>query len=183
MINSINVCGLSEFVHDVREDHEEAVVGYGVTLDWLSGTRTRVRPRDMTVGHHRVTRDFSFEMDEPTQLVGLNAAPTPQEMLLGGLAGCMAVTFVAGASALGITLEKLSLEIDGRLDLRGFLGLDSEQVTGFESLSYRFIVKGDGTETQYRKIAERVMIHSPNYATITSEVEMMPDLVIVDEAA
>ena len=181
MINSMNVCCLSEFVHDVRKDSEEAQVDYGINLEWVSGTRTRVCAKNMMLGHHKVVRDFSFEMDEPTQLVGVNSAPTPQETLLGGLAGCMAITFVAGASALGITLEKLSLEIDGRLDLQGFLGLDTEHATGFETLSYRFTVKGDGTPEQYRKIAERVMVHSPNYATIANEVELVPELVILDE--
>ena len=182
MINGINVCGLRELVQDVKDDAEEASVEYGVRLDWLRGTRTKVRAANMSVGHHRVVRDFEFEMDEPTQLAGTSAAPTPQETLLGGLAGCLAVTFVAGASAMGITLEALSVEIEGKLDLHGFLGFDSDAATGFEKLSYRFIVKGDGSEDEYRRLAEKVRIHSPNFATIANPVKLEPDLIIVEAA-
>ena len=102
--------------------------------------------------------------------------PNPQEYLLGGLAGCMAVTFIAGATLMGVRLESLSLAIDGELDLKGFLGINDDEHVGFPELKYAFTVKGEGTEEQYAQLLERVKRHSPNYSTVAYEVKMIGEV-------
>lgn len=175
MLNNINISGLSEFTHEVMNSPIEGKAKYGVELNWISGTRSTVKTKNMQLGEHKLVRDFEFEIDEPNQLLGINCAPNPAEYLLGGLAGCMAVTFLAGATALEIGVESLKLEIDGDLDLKGFLGL-SDVNPGFPELKYTFHVKGSGTQEQYQKLLERVTKHSPNYNTIRGEVKMMGEL-------
>ena len=96
--------------------------------------------------------------------------------MLGGLAGCMAVTFMAGATAMNINIDQLKLEIDGELDLKGFLGIDSDTNPGFPELKFIFHVKGNGTQEQYNKLIERVTMHSPNFNTIKNEVRMIGEL-------
>lgn len=176
MLNNINIAGLSEFANEVKENTIESKATYGVTLNWESGTKTKVLTKNMVLGNHKIVRDFEFTIDEPTQLLGVNSAPNPAEYMLGGLAGCMAVTFMAGATAMNIQIDKLQLEIDGELDLKGFLGLDSDTNPGFPELKFIFHVKGNGTQEQYNKLIERVTKHSPNFNTIQNEVRMIGDL-------
>ncbi|MFC5046043.1 OsmC family protein [Aquimarina hainanensis] len=104
--------------------------------------------------------------------MGDNSRPTPQDYLLGGLAGCMMVGFVAGASGKGIKLNKVKLHITGTLDLRGFLNVNPESPIGFDTIEFSFDVDGDGTQEQYNDIINNVRQFSPNYRTITDKVNM-----------
>jgi uncharacterized OsmC-like protein len=173
MLNNINISGLSEFVNEVKEKNLEGKATYGVKLNWESGTKTTVATKNMILGEHKLIRNFNFTIDEPTQLLGINCAPNPAEYMLGGLAGCMAVTFMAGATAMNIDIDKLELEVDGELDLQGFLGLDDNSNVGFPELKFIFNVKGNGTIEQYNTLMQRVTKHSPNFNTIKNEVKMI----------
>lgn len=176
MLNNINIAGLSEYANEVKEENIQGKASYGVALNWESGTKTTVSTKNMILGKHKLIRDFQFTIDEPNQLLGVNCAPNPAEYMLGGMAGCMAVTFMAGATAMNIEIDQLQIEIDGELDLQGFLGLDSEVNPGFPELKYIFHVKGNGTQQQYEKLVERVTMHSPNFNTIKNEVKMIGKL-------
>lgn len=176
MLNNINIAGLSEFTNEVKDNNIEGKAAYGITLDWVSGTKTKVKTKNMVLGNHKVVRDFEFLIDEPSQLLGVNHAPNPAEYMLGGLAGCMAVTFMAGATAMNIEINALKIEIDGALDLSGFLGIDKNINSGFPELKFIFYVKGNGTQDMYNKLIERVTKHSPNFNTIKNEVKMIGEL-------
>lgn len=173
MLNNINIAGLSEFTNEVKEIPTEGRASYGITLDWVSGTKTKVSTKNMVLGHHKIIRDFEFIIDEPSQLLGVNHAPNPAEYMLGGLAGCMAVTFMAGATAMNIEINELKIEIDGELDLNGFLGINDKINPGFPELKFIFHVNGNGTQEVYNELIERVTKHSPNFNTIKNEVRMI----------
>ena len=68
------------------------------------------------------------------------------------------------------------IEIDGELDLQGFLGLKTDINPGFPELKFIFHVQGNGTQEQYEKLMERVRMHSPNYNTIKNEVRLIGTL-------
>lgn len=176
MLNNINISGLSEFTNEVRLEHNQGKASYGVQLNWESGTKTTVSTKNMILGEHKLIRNFQFTIDEPNELLGVNSAPNPAEYMLGGMAGCMAVTFMAGATAMNIEIEQLQLDIDGTLDLQGFLGLNPDVNPGFPELKFIFNVKGNGTQAQYEALMERVTQHSPNYNTIKHEVKLIGTL-------
>jgi uncharacterized OsmC-like protein len=178
MLNNINLSGLSEYANEVKQNNIQGKATYGVVLDWESGTKTTVSTKNMILGEHKLVRDFSFNIDEPTQLLGVNCAPNPAEYLLGGLAGCMAVTFMAGATAMNIEVEQLKLEVDGELDLQGFLGTNPDVAPGFPELNFIFHVKGNGSQAQYDILMKRVSKHSPNFNTIKNEVRMTSVLTV-----
>jgi uncharacterized OsmC-like protein len=176
MLNNINIAGLSEYANEVKEQNIQGKASYGVSLNWESGTKTIVSTKNMVLGEHKLIRDFKFNIDEPSELLGVNSSPNPAEYMLGGMAGCMAVTFMAGATAMNIEINQLQLEIDGELDLQGFLGLNPDVNPGFPELKFIFHVRGTGTQEQYNKLIERVRMHSPNYNTIKNEVRLIGKL-------
>lgn len=176
MLNNINIAGLSEFANEIKENNQEAKATYGVVLNWESGTKSTVSTKNMILGNHKLVRDFNFTVDEPTQLLGVNSAPNPAEYMLGGLAGCMAVTFMTGATAMNIKIDQLQLEIDGELDFKGFLGIDTNTNPGFPELKFIFHIKGNGTQEQYQKLMNRVTKHSPNFNTIKNEVRLLGEI-------
>jgi uncharacterized OsmC-like protein len=84
-----------------------------------------------------VPRRFSIDIDEPYELGGSNQFANPQEHLLAALNSCIMVGYVAQCAVRGIALERLEIETDGEIDLRGFLGIDPVAPPGYENLRYR----------------------------------------------
>ena len=63
----------------------------------------------------------------------------------------------------GISLEKLEIETNGEIDLRGFLGLDPTIPPGYNNLSYVVRIKGSGAKQEFAEIHEAVMATSPSH--------------------
>lgn len=178
MRNNISVTALSEYVNEIKQSPEEAIAKYGVELDWQSGTRSLAKALPMEIGPHKVSRDFSWSIDEPRQLLGSNHAPNPQEYLLSGLGACIMVGFMTGASLMKIQIEALSIRVKGNLDLRGFLGVDDNVQVAFDKIEYQINVAGDGTREQFEAIKEKAISHSPNAMSLQKGVKIEGSLVV-----
>ncbi|MBW0159440.1 OsmC family protein [Sedimentimonas flavescens] len=172
MRNSIPTAALSEFVNEVQNTPEEAVMEYGIEINWESGTRSRTETKAMKVGPHQVSRSFSWKSDEPRQLMGNNHGANPQELLLSGLGSCMMVSFIAGATAAGIQLESVRIDFDATLDLRGFLGIGSNATVGFPEIRYTIHATGDASEEEFAELHRKSVAHSPNAQTILNPVKL-----------
>jgi uncharacterized OsmC-like protein len=173
MLNGINLEGLAQYIELITKEKEEAISEYGITAEWLGGTQTKITTHNQKVGSSEIIKDFSFTIDEPNELLGQNKFPTPQDYLLGGLAGCMMVGFVVGASSKAIKINQVKLEINGSLDLRGFLNVDKTAPIGFDKIQFVFYVEGDGTQEQYDEIIYNVQQFSPNYRTFVDNVQVV----------
>jgi uncharacterized OsmC-like protein len=178
--NGINVPALKSYKEDISKNPENAMINYKVNLQWLGGTKSKVTTTGIKLGNEQLERNFSFVIDEPEQLLGENTSPTPQEYLLGGMGGCILVGYTVGASVLGITLEKLEVDLEAELDLRGFLEVNPDSPIGFKNVKYTIRVKGDGTKEQFEKIHQKVIETSPNRATIANQINILCDLVVED---
>ncbi|WP_290703910.1 OsmC family protein [Amphritea sp.] len=178
MRNGIAVSALSEFVNEIKNDPAEGIAQYGVELNWQSGTRSKVTALPMSVGPHTVSRDFSWEIDEPRQLLGCNHAPNPQEYLLSGVGACILVGFAVGASVMEIQLEMLKVTVRGELNLSGFLDIDPEASVPFTEIQYCIEVTGDGTEEQFETLRQTALRQSPNAMTIMKGAAVEGELII-----
>ncbi len=177
-LNEINVPALKGYIEEVTNNPESAMIDYKVNLEWQGGTKSKVTTKGITLGDQMLERNFSYVVDEPPQLLGEDTNPTPQEYLLGGMGSCMIVGYAVGASVMGIKLEKLEIDIEAGLNLRGFLEVDPTAPIGFKDVKYTIRVKGDGTKEQFEKIHQKVIDYSPNRANITNAIKVIPNLVI-----
>ena len=171
-VNGIDLDALGQAVAEIQQDASKAKVEFRVTSRWKGQTRSEATVDGYKIGGEKVDRKFSVQVDEPHELLGENTAPNPQEMLMTALNACIMVGYVAGAATNGITLEKLEIETEGELDLRGFLGLDDTVRPGYESIQYTVRMKGNGTPEQFQKIHENVMRSSPNYFNIANPIRI-----------
>jgi NAD(P)-dependent dehydrogenase (short-subunit alcohol dehydrogenase family) len=101
----------------------------------------------------------------------------PQEHLIAAFNACMTVGYVAQCAVRGITLESLSIETDGEIDLRGFLGINPAEPPGYETLSYTVRIKGSGTKEQFAEVHEAVMATSSNFYNLSRGVALKPALI------
>jgi uncharacterized OsmC-like protein len=177
-VNGIDVAALIGVIRDVTADPAKGAVQFHVTTAWQGQTRSRTTVESYRIGGQEVRRRFQTMVDEPIELLGSNSAPNPQEMLMTALNACMLVGYVVGAAVEGITLEKLEIETNGALDLRGFLGIDPAVRPGYESMQYTVRIKGDGTPEQFRKIHDTVRRTSPNYFNMAQPIRLDGELVV-----
>lgn len=95
-------------------------------------------------------RDFSFLSDEPENLGGTDKGPNPVEYVLGAFAACQEIVIKAYATVLGINLSSVRVEVEGDLDLHGFLNLTDERA-GFTGVRYKTIIETDETDPEKLK--------------------------------
>jgi uncharacterized OsmC-like protein len=173
MLNQINLKALEEYTEIIKENPLEAISSYGITATWRGGVETEIRTFNQKVGSKEIIKNFNYTIGEPEELLGNNQNPTPQDFLLGDMAGCMMVGFVILATNKGIKLENVELKISGDLNLRGMLELDSDVSIGFAELQFLFHGKGSGTQEEYDEIIKHVQKISPNYRTISDPVKII----------
>ena len=176
IVNGINVDDLLALRGRIEKDPSKGITNWRVTTTWQGQTQSRANVSGFKIGGEEVSRPFSFDIDEPRELGGSNAFANPQEYLLAALNACITVGYVAQCAIRGITLERVEVETEGEIDLRGFLGIDSSVPPGYESLSYTVHIKGDATEEQFAEIHEAVMATSPNFFNIANAVALKPTL-------
>lgn len=177
-INGLDVDALREVVHEIGRDPAKGQVEFRVRSEWRGQTRSRTSVDSYSIGGQQVHRHFTIDADEPFELLGRNTAPNPQELLMTALNACITVGYVAGASLKGIALEKVEIETSGRLDLRGFLGIDPAVAPGYDTIRYVVRIKGAGTREQFEEIHDTVARTSPNYFNITQPVKIDARLVV-----
>jgi len=178
VVNGINVDDLFALIEGVKRDAAKSKTNWRVTTTWQGQTRSRAQIEGFGIGGERVSRRFSIDIDEPSELGGTNQFANPQEHLLAALNACMMVGYVAQCAVRGITLESLEIETDGEIDLRGFLGLDPAVSPGYEALSYTVRIKGSGTREQLAEVHQAVMATSPNFYNVSRPVALKPTLVV-----
>ena len=177
-VNGIDVQALQGVIGDIKADPAKGKVEFRVTSAWMGQTRSRATVESYRIGGQEVARHFEVNVDEPFELLGQNSAPNPQEMLLTALNACIMVGYVANAAVHGITLEELSIETAGELDLRGFLGIDETVPPGYESIRYTVHIKGNGTPEQFQEIHNTVCRTSPNYFNLSRPIRLDAELVV-----
>jgi uncharacterized OsmC-like protein len=178
VVNGVNVNDLFALIEGVRGEPEKGKTNWHVTTTWQGQTRSRSQVDGFSIGGEQVQRRFSIDIDEPCELGGSDCFANPQEHLIAALNACMTVGYVAQCAVRGIALQSLTIETDGEIDLRGFLGIDPAVPQGYENLSFTVRIKGSGTKQQFAEVHEAVMATSPNFYNMSRPVTLKPDLVV-----
>jgi uncharacterized OsmC-like protein len=110
---------------------------------------------DISTGAH------TFKVDEPPALGGTNIAANPVQYALASLGSCQAITYRLWAAQLGVTLDSITVRVEGDLDLRGFFGVDETVRPGFSAVRVEVTVAGPESAERYAELAAAVDEHCP----------------------
>jgi uncharacterized OsmC-like protein len=77
---------------------------------------------------------FSMVIDEPPSLGGTDDGPSPVQVLLMSLAGCLNVTGHEVAKQRGLNLKGMELKIEGVMNPCAFIGCSFEERAGFQQI-------------------------------------------------
>jgi len=82
-------------------------------------------------------RSGKFEMiiDEPTNMGGSDMGPSPIQVLLMSLAGCLNVTGHEIARQKGMKLNGMKIKIEGSMNPCNFMGCSFEERAGFQTIN------------------------------------------------
>ena len=171
-VNGIDLAAVDETIAKIEANPACGRAAFRVTTQWKGQTRTESTVESYTLDGEIIPRSFTIIADEPVELLGTNAAPNPQELLMSAVNACMMVGYVCQAAVRGITLDDCRIETEGELDLRGFLGLDEKVPPGYRRINYTVWLEGDGSREQYEEIHQAVISTSPNYFNLAQPVQM-----------
>jgi len=172
-MNGVDVDELMGHVEAIKDNPDLAHFEFRAHSEWIEGARSRTEIKDFYgAGEERMSRDEPFVLmgDEPPVLLGDNTAPNAVETVLHGLAGCLAVGIAYQAAVRGIEIESLEFDLEGTLDLRGFLGISKEVRPGFEDIGVNYRIKTDASQEQIEELCEYVQETSPVLDTIRNPV-------------
>eukprot|EP00913_Durusdinium_trenchii_P013646 g12813.t1 len=99
--------------------------------------------------------------DEPESFGGTDSAPNPVEVLLFSLGACQEITTKAFANAMGVPLKRVSVELQGHIDLRGFFAVDESIRAGFNKIEGTFTVESPADTETIEKLKAAVDAHCP----------------------
>lgn len=175
IVNGVDVTALGETVAAVQGEPAIAKFQFRARNQWLGGGHNRSRIKEFYGACQEDTtrtEPFMFDNGEPAVLLGEDEGANPVEYVLNALAGCMTTTMVYHAAARGIRIESIESELEGDIDLHGFLQLDENVRNGYENVRIKFKVKSDATPEQLRELAG----FSPVFDILTNPVPVSVEL-------
>lgn len=79
-----------------------------------------------------------FETQAHSGVGGSGTAACSGDLLLGALAACAQLTCQLVATAMGIPIVQIRVDVEGEMDLRGTLGISKDVPVGFQNIHARF---------------------------------------------
>ncbi|SDQ45161.1 OsmC family protein [Natronobacterium texcoconense] len=175
--NGVDVTALGQAVEAITEEPDVGRFTFRAETEWDGALRGVTRIDDFDQGGERIhTETFEIGGDEPEQILGERTAPNAVELLLAAIGSCLTVGYAANAAAMDIELEELRFELEGDVDLRGFLGISEEVRPGYDTVTCTVHVDTDATEEAVAELQERVERTSPLVDNVANGVTLETDL-------
>jgi uncharacterized OsmC-like protein len=164
-INGVDVDILQNTVCNIKQDSDLGKCRFHVRNKWIDGNHNRTTIKSFFGAKQENEHQQTFELDadEPPILAGHDQAPNPVEHLLNSLGACLTTSLVAHAAVRGIHLDEVEAELEGDLDLQGFLGISNDVPRGYTDIRIKLKVKSN--ETNMDKL-KRLAEFSPVYNSL-----------------
>jgi uncharacterized OsmC-like protein len=170
-VNGIHMETLQGTVNAIDQEPDLGKCMFRAHNKWLGGNHNFTTISGFYGARQEIAHKQQFELhaDEPPILAGNDDGANPVEHLLNALAACVTTSMVAHAAVRGIQIEQLESELEGDIDLRGFLGLSDDVPKGFTEIRIKFKVEADVDNMERLK---RLTAYSPVLNTITQGVNV-----------
>jgi uncharacterized OsmC-like protein len=170
--NGVNVPVLFATLDAVRGQKELARFQFRATSSWISGTHSKSTISSFYGAgqEHSHQKDFVFDGDHPAVLVGNDNGPTPVELLLVALAGCITAGIGNIAAARGIDLAEVESSVEGNIDLLGIFDMDKSVRNGYQDVKVQFRIKGNASKEELEGLVSRSVARSAVYDVMTNGI-------------
>ena len=172
VVNGVDVDALCTTIDAVKATPAIAKFSFRIQNEWQGASRNRSMVNEFHGAGQKQsrTKPFVLAADEPPVLLGRDAGANPVEHLLHALASCLTTSMVYHASARGIQIDEVESTLEGDIDLRGFLDLDSSVRKGYQGIRVNFRIKADVPDERLDEIVRMGTGHSPVFDSLTAGV-------------
>jgi uncharacterized OsmC-like protein len=173
--NDVNVDKLKATDTAIRENPGLEQLTVKAKATWCRGTMTQVTLSEWYAGGHKMTppaRRFTIMVDEPVDLGGGDAAAFPIEVLLAALAGCVTNGTATNAALFDVPIDGIEVDLEARLDARGFMGHDKSVRNGVTDIDYTITIQSPAPEDKVRRCKETIDRKSAVRDTLANPVNV-----------
>jgi uncharacterized OsmC-like protein len=171
--NGIDLNQLFGTLDAIKGNNDLGRFAFRASNRWIDGSHNRSTIQGFYgAGQEDSSRREPFVIDagEPAVLLGHDHGANPAEALLHALAACLTTSIVYVAAARGVNLTLVESTLEGRMDVRGCLGLSDEVRNGFENVRVTFHVEGDAEPEKLREVVARARARSAVYDMVSHGV-------------
>lgn len=176
IINGLETEKLLKIVESIKQNWETGKTVWTASARWLDGFRVETE-----------SRGFKVLADEPDMLAGTNTAANPVELVLQAYGACLAIGYAMNAAVRGIRIHELRIDVEGEIDLPGFLGLEPpeslnmDRLPGYKNVIARVKIKADTDGKTLKELHDHVVRTSPVGITISRTVKIETELAALEE--
>lgn len=164
-VNGVPIDILLNTAKSVKKKPELAKCKFHVFNKWVNGGQNQTTVTSFYATSKEIfhKKAFTIQSDEPEILAGNDTASSPVEHLLNALAGCLTSSIVYHAAIKGINIYEMESQIEGDIDLHGYLGLSNSVRKGYQKIRVKFKIKCNAEDIEQFKF---LAMYSPVFDVI-----------------
>ena len=172
--NGVNVQALLDAREALKDAPEATKFTWRASCKWQDGTFSKTNVKGFFgLGEEQSHKtETSFEADHPEIFASEDRGITPIEYVLVGLAGCLTAGVAAVAQNRGVQLRSVESTLEGKMDIRGILGMDSDVRNGYDDIKVKFKIDADAPKKEIEAIVAQSQKRSAVYDVITNPVNV-----------
>ena len=177
--NGVNVEALLGAREALTEAPDAAKFEWRATCEWLNGTHSNSTVEGFfgLGGEQKHRTKYTFDSDHPELFASEDNGATPVEYILVGLAGCLTAGVAAVAQHRQIQLRSVSATVEGAMDVRGILGIDSDVRNGFSGIKVTYKIDADATPAEIKALVAQSQKRSAVYDIITNPTDVRVEVI------
>ncbi len=168
--NGVNVQALLDAREALTGAPQAAQFKWRATSKWVNGTHSASTVKSFFgLGEEQSHKtEFSFDADHPEIFASADNGITPVEYVLVGLASCLTAGIAAVAQNREIQLKSVEATLEGDMDVRGILGIDSDVRNGFSNIKVTYNIDADASPDDIKALVAQSQKRSAVYDIITN---------------
>ena len=177
--NGVNVQALLDAREALKGAPGATQFTWKASCKWVNGTHSQAKVQGFFgLGQDQQHKtEHTFEADHPEIFATEDNGITPIEYVLVGLASCLTAGIAAVAQNRGIQLRSVESELEGKMDIRGILGMDSDVRNGYDDIKVKFKIDADAPRKEIEAIVAQSQKRSAVYDVLANPVNVSVELV------
>ena len=178
-INGVDVGKLEATIDAVNNNPDLAAFRFHIANEWIKGTKTETAAQRIDGGPQILIRTEPFKMhsDQPGVLMGTDTAPSAAVSLMHALASCLSTSIVYTASLRGIEIKKMSIILEGDVDIQGILGISEQIKPGLKNLDMDIRIDSAAPKEEIEDVVQYAQKHSMILDTLINQMDLDINLV------
>ena len=183
--NGVNVDALLAAREVLKGAPQAAKFTWRASCKWKNGTHSETSIQGFHgLGEEQKHKtETSFSADHPEIFASEDLGVTPVEYLLVGLASCLTAGVAAVAQNRGIQLRSVESKVEGKMDIQGILGIDSDVRNGYDDIKITFKIDADASKKEIEALVAQSQKRSAVYDAITNPTNVTVEVAVARRAA